>query len=115
MALYDEPEHAVTIYGPPTVAAGTSGGDVITWGTVRASGVPCSINTTGASTQDRFAQPGIVITHVVAFGPDVTLPRRGDKLVADDTGLSLHVRGLRTGRACGGVGSLTYADCEEVL
>lgn len=114
MPLFDDPEHSVAIHGPPTVTQDDAGGDVIAWPTVRAAAVPCSINLTGASTQDRFGQPGVVVTHVVAFGEGVSV-QRGDRLVCDDTGEVLHVLGIRRGRAYGSVPALLYCDCEQVL
>lgn len=115
MPLWANPPHRVNTY---TVASGADagGGTSLTY-TAADSSVPCSINTASASERDIFAQQGMVVTHTVAFltGVLTTPLARGMKLVAADTGLTFHVRGISHGRRYGSVPPFTYAHCEQQL
>ena len=112
MALYDNPEHACSVYD---VTSGTdAGGGVSLTYTLSQSGIPCSINLTGASRQERHGREVIVRTYSVGFlGSAVTLTD-GCKLVTSDS-RTLHVTAFRTGYAYGGIDALTYAEAEEVV
>lgn len=115
MPLWDSPPHAVNVQ---SVASGTDagGGTTLTY-TTEQSAAPCSINTADSSTRELFAQQGVVVTHTVAFLSSAltTALARGMKLVATDTGASLHVMGISAGRAYGNVPAFTYAHCEEQI
>ena len=115
MPLYDNPPHRVTIY---SVVSGVDagGGTTLTYSSLQAA-VPCQINTASSSERELFAQQGIVVTHTVSFLKDTvtTTFARGMKLVADDTGASYHVRGIRNGRTMGNVPAFLYLDVEEQL
>lgn len=115
MPLWDSPSHAVATYSVDS-GRDAGGGESLTYTLVQ-SAVPCSVNTASASTQELFAQSGIVVTHTVAFlSSALTTPiTRGFKLVAADTGASFKVEGIRTGRAYGRVPQFTYCDCSEQL
>lgn len=115
MALYDDPPHSVTIYGPPTTTRDAGGGVSVTWPTVRLAAVPCSINTASATERELFQQMGLFVTHTIAFlSAALTTPiQRGDKIVADDTGDTYMVKGLRAGRAYGSIPAFTVAQVEE--
>ena len=112
MALYDDPTHTVTIYGPPVATTDGSGGEVITWPTVRTSGVPCILNPTGASETERFGQVGIVRTFTISFLSEYATPARGDKIL-DSDGLYHHIRGIKPGLPMGNIPALTYVDTES--
>lgn len=115
MALYDDPEHAVNTY---SLASGqdAGGGNTANFTLVDAA-VGCTINTASASTVEMYAQENIKVSHTVSFLLETlgTPLSRGMKLVATDTGGSLHVEGIRKGRAQGGIPAFLYADCSELL
>lgn len=117
MALYDDPPMQATIYGPPTSSRDSAGGTNITWGTVRQSGVSASINTLSGSEIERFAQMGLTVSHRVGVLSSKlsNSVQVGDKIVADDTGESYHVKSIERGRAYGGVPSFTYLNVEQLL
>lgn len=115
MPLWSNPPHAVTVYtSAPSRDSG--GGTKITWSSLQ-SAVPCSINTASSTEQELYARRDIVVTHTVAFLSSAltTALAKGQKLIADDTSTSFHIRGIRRGRAYGNVPAFTYADCEQVL
>lgn len=111
MSLYDDPSHTITIYGPPVATTDSAGGEVITWPTVRAASVPCILNPTGASEQERFGQTGIVRSFTVSILTELASPERGDKLI-DSDGLQHHVKSIKVGLAYGNIPRLTYMDTE---
>lgn len=113
--LYDSPTHSVTSYSLSTARESGGAGTAYTY-TSAQSAVPCIVNTASASTQELFAQQGIRVTHTVSFLASAltTTLTRGMKLVADDTGVSLHVEGIRQGRAYGNIPALVYADCSQL-
>jgi hypothetical protein len=115
MALFDAPPHACATYSVDT-ARDAGGGETLTYTLVQ-SGVPCSINTASANTQDLYAQSQIRVTHTVGFLSSAltTAITRGFKLVAADTGASFKVEGIRAGRAYGRAPAFTYCDCSELL
>lgn len=114
MPLWDNPPHLVTSY---TVDVSRTGGGTTLSYTSAQSSIPCSINTASASEVALYAQQNIVVTHTVAFlsAALTTSVTRGMKLVAGDTSLAFYVKGIRSGRAYGGVPAMTYCDCEQVL
>ena len=115
MALHDNPPHTVDTY---TCASGTdSGGGVTLTYTVADSAVPCSINTASASTVEMYAQQGMRVSLTVAFLASAltTTLTRGMKLITGDTAKSLHIEGIRQGRAYGSIPAFVYADCSEQL
>lgn len=117
MPLYDAPRHRVSSYSVATTQD-TSAGTALTY-TVVQSAIPCSINTSSASTVERYAQQQISVSHTVGFlaANLTTTLTRGMKLVADDTGTSFHIEGIRNGRAApnGTIPALVYADCSELI
>lgn len=117
MALYDAPPHSVTIYGPPTAVRDGGGGTTITHGTTRQANVPCSINTTGASSRGVFDQDGMTVTHTIAILTSVlsSAVARGDKAVTDDTSETYHIVGIQKGRAYGSIPGFTYLQCQQQL
>ena len=112
--LYDSPPHSVSLYSSSN-AKGTGGGIVTTY-TAAQSACPCLINTTAANTALVYAQQQIRVTDTVGIlSSDLTsTPQPGWKVVADDTGQTFLVRGIRSGResALGTIPALTYLDCE---
>lgn len=114
MAKYDNPEHSVSLYST-TPAKDAGGGEVYTFALAQAS-VPCLINTASASTVELFAQQGVRVTHTVSILSSVltATPLTSWKAIAADTGTTLMLRGIRSGRAVGSVPAFTYLDCEEV-
>jgi hypothetical protein len=120
MALFDTPPHSVTIYGPPTTSRDAGGGESVTWPTTRQSAVPCLINTATSSTQNLFAQQGIVVTHTISIlsGVLASAVARGDKVVADDNSAVYHIEGIRSGRnvrTYGRTPEFTYLEVREQL
>lgn len=115
--LWENPPHRVSLYSS-TAANDASGGAVETYTAVQ-SAVPCLINTASANTQLIFAQMQIRVTQTIGILSSelTTTPKPGWKAVADDTGTTLIVRGIRSGResALGTIPALTYLDCEEFL
>jgi hypothetical protein len=114
MALHSNPPHAVDTY---TVASGTdAGGGVQLTYTLAQSAVPCSINTSSSSEQERFSQQQQTVTHTVAFltATLTTSLTRGMKLVTSDRSESFHVHGISHGRAYGTIPAFTYAYCESL-
>lgn len=115
MSLYDDPPHSVDIV--KQTAGSDSGGGVALGYTTVATAVPCLIDTASGSERETYAQRGITVSMTVAFLAE-SLPVelvRGMKLTPTDFGNGLHVRGIRKGRAMGGIPALVYADCEEQL
>jgi hypothetical protein len=115
VALWSNPPHRVSTYRP-TVSDDGGGGDAVAFALVQAA-VKCLINTASASTVEMYAADQIRVSHTVAFKASAltTALARGMKLVADDTSESLHVEGIRTGRAMGSIPALIYADCSSIL
>lgn len=113
--LYANPPHRVTIYKSAS-ARDSAGGTNLTY-SVRQAAVPCSIATASGSEQDRFSQMNLTITHRVAFLSSTLTDGVlvGDKLVADDTGDTYHVRGISRGRSYGTIPAFTYVDVEQLL
>ncbi len=113
--LYDYPTHRVSLYdsAPANTASGTTAMNY----TLAQAACPCQINTASANTQLVFAQSQISVTMTVSFlSSDLTAtPQNGWKVVADDTGLTLFVKGIRSGRQMGTIPPLTYLDCSEFL
>lgn len=113
--LWDNPEHRVTSY-TLTTARDSGGGTTNTFTSAQAS-IPCQINTASASEVELYAQQGIRVTHTVSFKSSTltTALVRGMKLVTDDTSASLHIQGIRKGRAFRSIPAFVYADCVEQL
>lgn len=115
--LYDNPPHRVSLYS--SVNANDAGGGAVTTYTLVQAACPCLINTASANTQLVFAQQQISVSLTVGIlSSDLTsTPQNGWKVVADDTGLTLYVKGIRSGResALGTIPALTYLDCSEYL
>lgn len=113
--LWDDPEHRVTIY---SVTSGTDagGGVTLTYSSLQAA-VPCQINTASSSTREQYAREQVTVTHTVSFlkSAVTTTFAPGMKLVADDTGASYHVKGIRNGRALMDVPAFLFIDAEEML
>lgn len=115
MALYTNPPHSVTLYTVNS-SRDAGGGTLLTY-TLAQSGVACSINTASATEIEQYAQKNIRVSHTVAFLSSTlsSTPTRGMKVVADDTSGVFYVRGIRSGRAYGGIPAFTYLDVEESL
>lgn len=113
--LWDNPEHRVTIFSV-TSGVDAAGGVQLTYSSLQAA-VPCQINTASSSTREQYAREQVTVSHTVSFLKSVvtTAFAPGMKLVADDTGASYHVRGIRSGRALMSVPPLLYLDCEEII
>lgn len=104
--------HSVTVYGPPTVVQQTeSGGELITWPTVRALNVPCLINFGNAGESDEFNQSQSQRTsHTIAFaGDNYGGLQPGDKLVDDVTGVPYRFTGDRLQQGVGGIEDFVFA------
>jgi len=113
MPFWNGLPHSCTIYGPPLATRDTYGGTTVTWPTVRASGVPCLINSTGGSPAPQFQQEGMGISHTVGFKADVVI-ERGDKIV-DESGNSYHVEWIQRGRAFSFIPVLVTVGCRQIL
>ncbi len=115
--LYDSPPHRVSLYSVAT-SNQTSGGASNTPVLVQAA-CPCLINTTSANTQLVYAQQQIQVSVTIGIlSSDLTVtPKPGWKVIADDTGKTATIRGIRSGRvsALGTIPPLTYLDCSEWL
>lgn len=115
MPLYDNPPHRVTHY---TSTSGRDDGGGVTLSYVLAqSAIPCSINTSGSSTRELFAQMGIVVTHrIAALASKISATvKRGDKFVADDNSAQYLIQGITYGRAYGNIPPFVYFDVQEQL
>ena len=115
--LYTNPRHRISSYtSEPTRDDG--GGTVLTY-TVAQSAIPCSINTASANTIRLYAQSAISVTHTVGFLASVVTTdlTPGMKLVADDTGESYRIQGIRKGRAApnNSIPAFVYADVDQLL
>lgn len=117
MALFDNPPHRITIYGPVTSSADSGGGTVLTYGTTRQAAVPCSINTLSGAEAELFQQQGLTVTHVIGIRSAALTAAvaRGDKAVADDTGETFIINGIRAGRGYGNTPAFTYLQVESQL
>ncbi len=115
--LYDSPPHRMSLYS--SSAANDAGGGVDITYTVAQANVACLINTASASTRLMYAQQDIVVTETVGVLSSylTSIPQPGWKVIADDTGKSLLIHGIRSGRvsALGTIPPLTYLDCSEIL
>lgn len=115
--LYDSPPHRCSLYAS-TATNDAGGGVQITYSLVQ-SAVVCLINTMSANMQLQFAAQQIEVTHTIGIRSDflTVTPKRGWKAVADDTGHSYEIVGIRSGRvsAMGTIPPLTYLDCKQLL
>ncbi len=113
--LWDNPPHSIALYSV-TSGADTGAGVLPTY-TVAQSGIPCSINTTSASTQTLYAQSNIVVSHTIAILASVltAVPVPGWKAQTTDRSESYHILGIRHGRAYGNVPAFVYLDCDQIL
>lgn len=115
--LYDDCPHSVSLYSSEN-ANDSSGGVVETFTLVQAA-CPCLINTTSANMQLVYAQNQIRVTDTIGILSSVltATPKPGWKAIADDTGQTFIVKGIRSGRvsALGTIPPLTYLDVESWL
>lgn len=117
MPLYTNPRHRCSSY---TVDSGldSGAGTKLTY-TLAQSAIPCSINTASAATIEIFNQKGIVVSHTIGFLASTltTTLVQGMKLVADDTGDTFLIQGIRQGRAApnNSIPALVYADVSSQL
>lgn len=72
-------EHEIDVYGPPTATRDGGGGTLLTWPTVRTSGVACLLRVSASGPEDRFAQKQL--TDSVTLATFDTSTQRGDKIV----------------------------------
>jgi len=118
MSLFDRLPHRVDLY-PPTVARDSGGGTSLTYPAARATDVPCLINSPFDSATDRFAQDNLIGQYTLALRGTVTV-LRGDKVVVTDSGglfdgISLHVTGIKTQPAVGGIAAHLHITAERVV
>lgn len=115
MSLFDNLPHSVSIY-QPTVTKDSSGGEVITWPTLRAANVPCLICAGQGTERDEFGQSQRPRSgHSIAFAGDNdggTEP--GDKLVDDNTGKTYRFTGDRPQQGVGGIESWNLISVTEL-
>jgi len=118
MPLYDQPPpHRITLYSS-TASNDAGGGTNVSYDvTPVQSAVPCLINTVSANTQALFAQQNISVSNTIAILSSAltSTPQPGWKAVADDTGGSYHVEGIRSGRQMGTIPAFTYLDVRQIL
>ncbi len=115
MSLFDNMEHRVTVYGPPDVTTDSSGGEVITWPTVRARGVPCIILEGFGGERNEFSQsqrPRGSVT--ITFGCYDGGVEPGDKLVDDKTGSTYRFTGDKKQQGYGGIPQFTQISATEL-
>jgi hypothetical protein len=104
MSLFDELPHSVSVYGPPTVTTDASGGEVITWPTLRAANVPCLILQGSATETGDFSQSqNQRVLHSIAFSDYDGGIQPGDKLVNDLNGRTYRFTGGRPQQSVGGI------------
>jgi hypothetical protein len=115
--LYDDPPHAISLYSS-TNAKDAGAGTKTTYHLEQAA-CPCLINTASANTRLLFAQMQIAVTHTIGILSSAltATPQNGWKVVADDTGASFKIEGIRSGRvsAMGTIPALTYLDVSQLL
>jgi hypothetical protein len=115
--LWQNPPHLCSLYS--SVATNDDGGGTDITYSLEQAAIPCLINTVSSNTQLMFAQAGITVTNTVGILSSelTTTPKPGWKVVADDTGDSFHIEGIRSGRvsALGTIPPLTYLDCRQIL
>lgn len=115
--LYENPPHLVSLYSVATTNQ-ASGGASTTPALIHAA-CPCLINTASANTQEMYAQKQIRVTDTIGILSSTLdeTPKPGWKAIADDTGQTFIIRGIRSGRvsALGTIPPLTYLDCETWL
>jgi hypothetical protein len=115
MSLFDDLPHSVTIYGPPTVTADSARGQVITWPTVRASGVPCLIARGSGSESNEFSQTERPRqSHFIAFSDNDGGIEPGDKVVNDTTGETYRFTGDRQQQGVGGIEDFNIISVTEI-
>jgi hypothetical protein len=105
MSLFDDMQHQVTVLGPPLVTQDSARGEVITWPTVRAAGVPCMIRVGAGGERNEFDQSQRPrSTHSIAFnGDNDGGVQPGDKLVDDNTGQTYRFTGDMPQQGYGGI------------
>lgn len=115
MSLFDDLPHSVSIY-LPTVAQDASGGEVITFTTLRAAGVPCLISAGQGGERDEFTQSQRqVSTHTIAFaGDNDGGVQPGDQLVDDNTGSIYRYTGGRPQQGVGGIANWNLITVREM-
>lgn len=115
--LYDSPPHRVSLSSGPT-SRDSAGGINLNYTPVQ-SDIPCLINTASANTVAMYAQQQITVALTIGILSSVltATPQPGWKAVADDTGKTASIKGIRSGRvsALGTIPPLTYLDCTEFL
>lgn len=117
MSLFDNLPHEVNVLGPPNVVQDSSKGEVITWPTVRAAGVPCLIRQGTGSEQNEFGQSERQrATHSIAFGPDNDGDvQTGDALEDVNTGVRYRFTGDRPQQGVGGIEGFNIITVTEII
>lgn len=113
--LYNETPHFVSLYS--STNTNDAGGGTKTAYHLEQAALGCQINTASAATQQIFAQMQIRVTITVSILSSrlTATPEPGWKVVADDTGRSFKIEGIRSGRQMGTIPPFTYLDCSELL
>lgn len=115
MSLFDNLPHKISIYGPPNVELDAAGGEVITWPTLRAAGVPCIILAGAGSERDEFEQSQRPrSTHTITFGCNDGGALPGDKIVNDATDETYRYTGNKSQQGIGGIPSFNQITVTEL-
>lgn len=116
MSLFDDLPHSVSIYGPPLVTPDSSGGEVITWPTLRTAGVPCLIRRGTGSENDEFNQTQRqVATHSIAFSDNDGGLELGDLLINEKTLEKYRFTGDRPQQGVGGIEDFNIITVRQLL
>jgi hypothetical protein len=112
MSLFDDLDvmaQMVNIY-LPTVTQDASGGDDITFTTLRAANVPCLICAGQASERDEFSQAQRPrVSHSIAFGVNGDGGvQPGDQLVDCNTGAIYRFTGEKSQQTVGGIDAFSF-------
>lgn len=104
MSLFDDLEHAVSIYSPTVTFEESSGAQVTTYDTLRAANVPCLIRAGAGGERDEFSQSERPrSTHTIAFSDYDGGVQPGDKLVNLNTGQTYRFTGDMQQEGYGGI------------
>ena len=115
MSLFDDMQHSVTIF-IPTVTQDSSGGEVITYTTVRAANVGCLICGGDATQRDEFSQSQRTrATHTIAFPDGGMNVQPGDQIVDNNSGSIYLYTGGKAQQGYGGIDNFTIISVTELV